>query len=84
MNETFVGLIANDPNSIINHPEFQPDPAYMSGKRFSFADLIRIATTRTAQPPVTCPPVDPKAKAGKDTCATLTFPNPVTQAIYRW
>ena len=43
--ETFVGIIANDPNSVINTPSFRPDPRYttMLGQ-FGFADLIRAVT----------------------------------------
>ena len=43
--ETFVGLIQNDPNSVINTPNFRPDPHYTGpAGQFGFADLVRAVT----------------------------------------
>lgn len=95
VNETIIGLMANDPNSVINHPEFKPDPAYMSGSAFKFSDLIRVGTTRTDPPTPVCTTsttpslglfgflfswlFKPKTTT---TCTTPTYPNPTTSKVY--
>jgi hypothetical protein len=49
--ETFVGLMASDPNSILNHPEFRPVPQ-MAGRngQFGFVELVRAATRPARRP----------------------------------
>lgn len=42
VSEVFVGLMQNDPNSILNHPEFRPVARFASS--FTFADIVRKGT----------------------------------------
>jgi len=75
VNETMVGLMANDPASVLNHPEFTPDPGLGAKKdQFGFRDIIRVATSPD-QPP--CVPGAPPAKP--DRCKE---PAPVLTRIY--
>jgi hypothetical protein len=93
VNETLVGLMANDPNSVIYHPEFKPDPAYMSNYGFKFRDLIRVGTSRLDAPQQVCTTSKPTGVgllgfifslfAPKvTTCSTPTYPNPTTAMTY--
>lgn len=97
VNETLVGLLANDPTSVINHPEFKPDAKYLtSSGKFQFKDLIRIATTRTDAPKQECTTTYVKPAltifnwwyyalvkpVAKTTCAIPVYPNPKTTKFY--
>jgi Animal haem peroxidase len=45
VNETIVGLMLADPNSVLNHPEFTPDARLGSAKKaMLFEDIVRIGT----------------------------------------
>ena len=70
VNETLVGLMANDPASVLNHPEFTPDPVFEAKKNaFTFRDLIEVAISPDRTPCGTEPYADtaeyasPKAAA---------------------
>jgi hypothetical protein len=46
--ETLVGLMAVDTGSVLNRPDFRPDPAFAGPQgRFGFRDLINAATRAT-------------------------------------
>ena len=92
VNETLVGLMANDPNSVINHPEFKPDPAYMSNYGFKFRDLIRVGTSRLDAPQQVCTTAKPAPTIWNwwfylllpavTTCNTPVYANPTTAMTY--
>lgn len=94
VNETIVGLLANDRTSVVNNPSFKPDAAYMSNGRFTFRDLIRVASTRTDAPQPVCTTSKQWVWVktflffgywtlqDKTTCTTTPYPQPKTTRFY--
>jgi hypothetical protein len=56
--ETFVGLMKSDPNSILNQPNFRPNPRFLGRNgEFGFKELVRVVT----EPPTNIPPPPPQS-----------------------
>ena len=45
VDETIVGLMLADPSSVLNHPEFTPDPRFRSApNKMLVEDIVRVGT----------------------------------------